>query len=155
MKKFIFALMLMLCFGIIVRAEPLPLVPGTSQKTTEQKETKTTNEKTETKQLPSNKENEKKETTSEPANKNSNKTAITSVEDRVYTWFTVQHTQQSPVDKIAFEIEKASGNYKEKVIAAKNTVQANLNDVGEYSVHSYRATIDALFGYDYSYKGVK
>lgn len=159
MKKIIgsaiVTLVMLMCFGVISHAAPLPLVPGVTGETTpktqsEQKTSETTQKKSVEKSTESTTTPTTKESSSPVAGTDSSPVAV--LEARALSWFDVSTKDESSVDKIAKAAE-ANGDYRSKVLGAINAIKSGANTVGEYSVDSFRAAVDAIFGWDFSYSG--
>lgn len=169
-KTILIAALLLLCFGAIARAEPLPLVPGTQGTTeakTEEKTVKTeqtgeTNKSTRTKTETSvqtevtedSGENniEDKEEQAAATDNSGNADVIQSIERGNEPWFTAENKADAGVDSLAGALA-SDADYRSKALSAARIVKGKeeLKQAGQFGEKDIRAAIDALMGWDFTY----
>lgn len=166
-------IVMVMCFGVFVQAEPLPLVPGTTATTPETRETvsATTVKPTEETAVSEETETTAKTTTETTAKtiaqeniiedtenqaaaaaSEGNTDIINTVESRNKLWFETEQKAQSDIDRIASALA-GDGDYRSKAHLAARLLKSRqeIVPVGQAGADDMRAAIDAALGWDYTY----
>ncbi len=167
-KAILITLLLLMCLGVIVKAEPLPLVPGatytqqsTQTKETQLQETKKEQEETKKEDLQSTsesaKENDVSKSTAQKdqqaaAGNGGNSGVISAIEAVNSKWFALESKEDGKAKALAAAVEQA-GNYRDRAHMSSLFIKAKqeLSATGQYSADSIRGALDALMGWDFSY----
>ena len=157
-----------MCLGVIVKAEPLPLVHGatytqqsTQTKETQLQETKKEQEETKKEDLQSTAENAQENDVSKStaqkdqqaaAGNGGNSGVISSIEAVNSKWFALESKEDGKAKALAAAVEQA-GNYRDRAHMSSLFIKAKqeLTATGQYSADSIRGALDALMGWDFSY----
>lgn len=167
-KAILITLLLLMCLGVIVKAEPLPLVPGatytqqsTQTKETQLQETKKEQEETKKEDLQSTAENAQENDVSKStaqkdqqaaAGNGGNSGVISSIEAVNSKWFALESKEDGKAKALAAAVEQA-GDYRDRAHMSSLFIKAKqeLSATGQYSADSIRGALDALMGWDFSY----
>lgn len=167
-KAILITLLLLMCLGVIVKAEPLPLVPGatytqqsTQTKETQLQETKKEQEETKKEDLQSTsesaQENDVSKSTAQKdqqaaAGNGGNSGVISAIEAVNSKWFALESKEDGKAKALAAAVEQA-GNYRDRAHMSSLFIKAKqeLSATGQYSADSIRGALDALMGWDFSY----
>lgn len=172
-KGILMTIVMLMCFGVFVQAEPLPLVPGktTTAAATEQAEQTAsagtaettaqttgntaaeTTAKTASEQRESTQENIMEDTENEAAKTVStgNANVISTVESRAASWFTTEHRGEDTVTPLANSLT-TGGDYRAKAALGARLIKDVQEAVqGQAGTEDIRAAIDAHMGWDFNY----